>query len=121
MKIPTTAAKIALKVKPQQKGELSALFTNQRFLTKGIEAEISPITQLLLWEMIDERRAEDVELDYLQIFQLEPSGFQQKIIHSQEQPPHEHNTFLLGPPPITAKIYVIDDGSHSTMMLAEEY
>ena len=121
---PTTAAKAAtilLKVKCQQKGELSALFTGKRYLTRGIEAEIPPITQLLLWELIDEQNAIGAELDYLQVFRLKPDGKQQKITHSQEQPPYEHECYLLGPEPITAKIFVIDDGDHSTMMLAEEY
>ena len=110
----------ALKVKCQQKGELSALFTNERYLTRGINAEIPPITQLLLWELIDEQNALGVELDYLQVFRLEPDGKQQKITHSQEQPPFEREVYLLGPLLVTAKIYVIDDGDYATMMLAEE-
>ena len=93
----------ALKVKCKQKGELSALFTNERYLTRGINAEIPPITQLLLWELIDERNVIGAELDYLQVFRLERDGKQQKIIHSQEQPPYERETFLIGPEPIFAK------------------
>ena len=96
------------------------MFTNQRYLTRGIEAEISPVTQLMLWELIDELNAIGAELDYLQVFRLEPDGRQQKIIHSQEQPPFEQVVHLIGPPPVTAKIYIIDDGEYSTMMLAEE-
>ena len=97
------------------------MFQNDRYLTSGVNAEISPITQLLLWELIDERLAEGTELDHLQVFRLEPDGKQQKITHSQEQPPYKNEVYLLGPEPITAKIYVIDDGDHSTMLLAEEY
>lgn len=97
------------------------MFDNQRFMTRGVNAEIDPITQLLLWELIDERRAEGAQLDYLQVFRLEPDGQQQKITHTQEQPEYSHECNLIGPPPVTAKIFVIDDGDHSTMLLAEEY
>ena len=96
------------------------MFSNARYLTCGIEAEISPITQLLLWELIDQRRLEGAELDYLQVFQLEPDGQHQKIIHSQEEPPFEQESLFVGPEPITAKIYVIDDGNHTTMLFPEE-
>jgi len=96
------------------------LFTGKRYLTRGIEAEIPPITQLLLWELIDEQNAIGAELDYLQVFKLEPDDKQQKITHSQEQPPFEREVYLLGPLLVTAKIYVIDDGDYATMMLAEE-
>ena len=120
---PTTAAKAAKipkKVSNQQKGDLSTLFSNARYLTCGIEAEIAPITQLLLWELIDQRRLEGAELDYLQVFQLEPDGQHQKITHSQEEPPFEQESLFIGPKPVTAKIYVIDDGNHTTMLFPEE-
>jgi len=96
------------------------LFQNDRYITRGIDTEISPITQLLLWELIDQRQQEGAELDYLQVFRLEPDGQHQKIIHSQEEPPFEQESLFIGPPPITAKIYVIDDGDHSTMLFPEE-
>ena len=98
------------------------MFTNERYLTRGINAEIPPITQLLLWQMIRARRMQGVELDYLQVFQLSDDNGVQKIIHAQERPPFQGEAVLIGVDPIvTAKIYVIDDGDHSTMMLAEEY
>jgi hypothetical protein len=96
------------------------LFHNDRYITRGISAEISPITQLLLWELIDQRQQEGAELDYLQVFRLEPEGQHQKITHSQEEPPYEQESLFIGPEPVTAKIYVIDDGNHSTMLFPEE-
>jgi len=96
------------------------LFQNKRYITPGIEAEIAPITQLLLWELIEERNAAGAELDYLQVFRLEPDGKQQKITHSQEEPPYENEVYLLGPEPVTTKVYVIDDGEHAVMCLPEE-
>ena len=96
------------------------MFQNNRYITRGIEAEIPPITQLLLWELIDERQGEGAELSNLQVFRLEPDDQHQKITHSQEEPPYEKESLFIGPQPVTAKIYIIDDGEHSTMMLAEE-
>jgi hypothetical protein len=65
------------------------------------------------------------KLDYLQVFILsvESQNGQpvQKIIHSQEQPPWSKASLLALENPITAKIYVIDDGDHHTFLLAEEY
>lgn len=46
----------------------------------------------------------------------------QHIIHSQEQPTYSMTYSLVGiSEPIDTKIYVIDDNTHSTMLLAEEY
>jgi len=104
----------------QRKGEISALFDNERYLTRGIDAEIPPGLQLTLWHMIDLRRLAKAELDYLQVFELHDVHGTQQIIHSQEQPAYRAEAWFLGEAPLVAKIYVIDDGDHSTMMLAEE-
>lgn len=45
----------------------------------------------------------------------------EKIIHRQEVEPYEETHLIKIDEPFTAKIYVIDDGKYSTMMLAEEY
>jgi len=109
--------KIPLKVKSQQKGELSTVFDNDRYITRGIEAEIPPKLQLFLWHLIDLRQQAEAELDYLQVFRLSNGKGVQKIIHTQEQPPYQDKAVLLGVKPIVeAKIYVIDDGNHSTML-----
>lgn len=46
---------------------------------------------------------------------------EQKIIHEQEVPEFKREYLLNFPEPIAAKVYVIDDGDHCTMLLAEEY
>ena len=60
------------------------MFQNQHYITRGIDAEIPPITQLLLWQLIRSRRMEGAELDYLQVFELSEDNGAQKIIHAQE-------------------------------------
>jgi hypothetical protein len=59
--------------------------------------------------------------DYLQAFELSAAGPMQAITHSSEVPEY-HMTYLIpSEKPITEKLYIIDDGDHSTMLLAEEY
>ena len=94
------------------------MFNTPRYLTRGIEATIPPHLQALLWNLID---LLPLERDYLQVFWLEPFGEMQKIVHTSEEP--EYKKVLLFPSdnPINAKIYVIDDDDHTTMLLASEY
>ena len=60
--------------------------------------------------------------DYLQIFRLTIAEDGSQILqHSQENPHYTASYKLYILNPIHAKVYVIDDGDHSTMLLAEEY
>ena len=79
----------------------------------GIPLEL----QLFMWSCIEAVP----EPDYLQIFRLEPMKTMQKIIHEQEQPEYLKEYLLKLYDPITAKVYVIDSDTYSTMLLAEEY
>jgi len=94
------------------------MFRNQRYLTKGVQAEIPLELQLFMWECID-RMPE--ECDYFQVFRLENIDGIQKITHFSEQPEYCREYMIPTNKPITVKVYVIDDGDHSTMLLAEEY
>ena len=64
---------------------------------------------------------EVAEKDYLQVFLLSVDGENQRIIHEQEQPEYRKEYLFSSENPVTAKVYVIDDKTHSTMLLAEEY
>jgi len=102
------------------------MFDKSRYLTSGVREKIPPILQILLWNCIDRKIEKKVPLDYLQIFKLEAtkdeSGkLKQKITHSQEQPESADTYFMESSAPVIAKLYAIDDGNHSTMLLAEEY
>ena len=95
------------------------MFSNQRYLTRGVYSEIPIELQLFMWECID-RLPEN--RDYFQVFELENLGGIQRITHFSEQP--EYRIEYLLPAianPVKAKVYVIDEGDHSTMLLAEEY
>ncbi len=95
------------------------MFKNSRYATRGINAEIPLALQLVLWKMIDEM--EVARKDYLQVFTLSSENGEQKIVHEQEQPDYRKEYVFSGDCLVNAKIFVIDDGDHSTMLLAEEY
>ena len=94
------------------------MFQNKRFLTRGVQAEIPIELQLFLWNCIDNLPE---ERDYFQVFALKEIDGKQHIHHFSEQPEYSKEYQISTEKPITAKIYVIDDTDHSTMLLAEEY
>ena len=94
------------------------MFNNQRYLTKGIDSTIPLELQLFLWSCIDRLPP---ERDYLQVFNLSQVGGLQRISHSSEQPQYHMEYLVPCNNPITAKVYIIDSDTYSTMLLAEEY
>lgn len=96
------------------------MFENDRYVTRGVQASVSLPLQTLLWYLIDSM---DVpEKDWLQVFELEPAESGQRIVHIQEKPLYRNEHVLrFGDVPLRAKLFVIDDGDHSTMLLADEY
>lgn len=95
------------------------MFKNPRYCTRGINDTVPILTQIVLWDLIDSMEVS--EKDYLQVFRLTTDGTTQHITHTQEQPPYERTLEFRTNEPITAKIFVIDDETHTTMLLAEEY
>lgn len=97
------------------------------YATRGVMATLSPDMQMILFRMIFLLRDRtDIPTDYLQIFELSPNRdlnapLNQEIVHKQEQPPYRATNLEHSATPVNAKIYVIDDGTHATMLLAEEY
>ncbi|MCI8805428.1 MAG: DUF960 domain-containing protein [Clostridiales bacterium] len=100
------------------------MFQN-RYMTKGISSEIPFYIQSLMWIMINSMEIN--KKDYLQIFELSKTVADgkifQKIIHRQEQPEYKKSITVLANEKdvIEKKVYVIDDETHCTMLLAEEY
>ena len=98
------------------------MFDNPHYITRGVQTEIDPLVQYAMWSMI-ERMPEPK--DYLQIFTLSPAIVRseqvQQIIHMQEEPEYTSTVLMRCDSPCSQKIFVIDDGDHCTMLLAEEY
>ena len=95
------------------------MFNNQRYTTKGITNTVPLVTQIILWDCIDSMKVE--RKDYLQVFKLTKTPTSQHIVHEQEQPPYRYELDVPCDDAVNAKVFVIDDLTHSTMLLAEEY
>ena len=95
------------------------MFNNQKFLTRGVMAEIPSWLTNLMWHMVLTMEIE--KKDYLQVFNLVANGTNQQVTHSQEEHTYERTFTFPTDEPITTKIFVIDDETHTTMLLAEEY
>ncbi len=93
--------------------------SKKRYLTRGVDSEILLDIQIFMWEAVDKMPEPK---DYLQVFRLTEQNGLQVIHHTSEQPEYEM-TYILSTvtKAITAKVYIIDDGEHCTMLLAEEY
>lgn len=94
------------------------MFDNTRYLTCGVDSSIPIELQLFLWECVERMPAPK---DYLQVFELKPVGNLQSITHCSEEPEYRHVYMIPSDAPIKEKLYIIDDGDHSTMLLSSEY
>ena len=95
------------------------MLTNPKYLTKGVQDTIPSWLILLMWSIVEGMQVE--HKDYLQVFRLRQTATAQHITHMQEQPPYQYELDVPCTDAVNAKIFVIDDGTHSTMLLAEEY
>jgi hypothetical protein len=98
-----------------------------RYITCGIDENLAIELQNYLWTSIDIQTSllKD-ETDYLQIFTFQKVGdYVLAVTQMQEQPPKMTTHYIEFKPEyekiLNEKIYVIDDGDHSTMLFAHEY
>lgn len=94
------------------------MFNNGFYVTRGVSDNIPLPLQIIMWELIEDLPADK---DSLQVFSLSEENGRQVLKHSQEVPEYEKEYILDIEEPITEKIFVIDDETHSTMLLASEY
>ena len=98
---------------------------DNRYVTRGVNEEVDIRLQIILWSMIDKLKDKgNVELDYLQIFKIRKEG--KKIVINQSQEVPEYScTYEIEVEDIQIddeiKIYVIDSGEYSTMLIPSEY
>lgn len=99
------------------------MFDGARYVTRGVVHVVPVAIQRWLWALVDSLQAQVEAVDYLQVFELTAGDDhgQQKIIHFQEVPPYRAEyVFDHVQESLTVKIYVIDDGDYSTMLLPDE-
>lgn len=93
----------------------------QRYITSGVNEQISIDIQLFCWQCYDAVKVTG-KYDYLQVFELKAVGeHTQQIEHRQEVPTYKQIYHLKSINPINQKIFIIDEGEYATMLLAEEY
>lgn len=102
------------------------MFKGNRYMTIGIKEEIGLDIQIVMWGLIQElSKKKGFELDYLQVFELEPviiDGLEiQQIIHRQEVEPYSDTKVFSVIKPVSAKVFVIDEKEYCTMLLSSEY
>ena len=100
------------------------MFESDKFITRGVAGTIPTELQMFLWNSIG--NIPSGTRDYLQVFRLagrrQGSSVLQEVVHSQEEPEYSARYLLESRGrPVSAKIFVIDDVTHATMLLAEEY
>ena len=94
--------------------------SKDRYLTIGVDKEIPIDIQIFMWKAVDNMPEPK---DYLQVFNLTVQNGLQIIRHTAEKPKYEMTYILtsLLTKAVTANVYIIDDGDHCTMLLAEDY
>lgn len=90
-----------------------------RYVTQGIVNTVPRPTQNLLWLLL--KRMSVGRRDALQVFRLKAESDKQSVMHTQENPCYQKEFAFNCSEAITTKIYIIDDGTHNTMLLADEY
>ena len=90
--------------------------SKDRYLTRGVDAEIPLYLQMFLWDAVDNMPEPK---DYLQVFRFSEENGLQIVHHTSEQPQFEMTYIAETEKPVTAKVYIIDDGDHCTMLLAK--
>jgi hypothetical protein len=99
----------------------------KRYITTNASSTIGIDLQIMLWSLIDQKLEQKAELDYLQIFELEVEEVNSKklqfITHRQEQPEFKQRIVLfhIAEPVDKVKIWIIDSGDYSTLLLPSDY
>ncbi|HLR42520.1 MAG TPA: DUF960 family protein [Pseudogracilibacillus sp.] len=96
---------------------------NKRYMTKTIDETVHAEIQMILWNLINEQRNEEKELDYLQVFELKMTDGRQRIVHRQEVPERKREWVytLQYTTPIDQTIWCIDSEEYQMMLLPNEY
>ncbi|MGO0063490.1 DUF960 family protein [Brevibacillus fluminis] len=104
-----------------------AMFSSDRYVTRGVNELVPFELQLLLWSILEKRQEQGDQLDYLEVFELSAEFVDgeplQKILNRQEQPYHQEVIYVnhIENLAIGVTIWVIDSGEYSTMLLPQEY
>lgn len=99
-----------------------------RYITKGVNEQVPKEIQQRSFQLIDEKANQaEIQLDYLQIFEFNRDDQRGTItiVHRQEEPFFiDYSEIRITKDLVNfqiKKLWVIDDHTHQTMLLPEEY
>lgn len=99
----------------------------KRFISSGINTTLPPQLQLYLWQLQDNLKEEQKEVDYLQVFHISEiikNGLI-AVKHTAEAPPHEEIYLFRTKNTFEGTVYIItdyvDNEMIETMLLSSEY
>ncbi len=95
------------------------MFKGKRYLTSKTVQTIPWVIIMVLWEMVDGMRVKHKDRE--QLFELYATGQGQIICHMQQEHPYLYELELPCAKPVNAKVYIVDKGTYSIMMLEDEY
>ncbi len=95
------------------------MFQGKRYLTSRSVQTIPQVIILVLWEMVDGMRVKHKDRE--QLFELYATSQGQIICHMQQEHPYLYELELPCAKPVDAKVYIVDKGTYSIMMLADEH
>lgn len=95
-----------------------------KYITKSVNENIPINLQVILWDLYD--NMEVSKKDYLQIFNISTEDNYYIIKHQQEVPEYEKITKILIDEQdeiilVNDKLYIIDDITHLTLLMAYDY
>lgn len=101
-------------------------FDKDKFITIGIKENLVEELQYFIFDVLERLTHSEMELDYLQIFNISNDKRMVKILHSQEVPPFEREYNILDEEIVDsvtddAKLYVIHSDDNILLMYASEY
>lgn len=105
------------------------MFEGAKYMTRGVQSQISLDLQLMMWRMIEELKDKEISMDYLQVFKLtritKDNSVLQQVKHEQEIPFYVTTITVAVDEAVDTRLFVIslqdeNDREYSTMMLAEE-
>ena len=100
---------------------------NNRYITCGIDEHLSKELQNYIWMSIDVQISlYSGKIDYLQVFTFRKLGSDVLAITQSQENPNRTTTHYVGYKEeyekiLNEKVFVIDDGAHSTMLFSHEY
>lgn len=96
-----------------------------RCATKGIHDALPQSMKLKLFEYVDKQVSSELDMDYLQIFELSVKVINGKplqcIVHRQEVPTRSVEYICDTDVPLNLTVWIVDEETHATMLLPEEY